>query len=507
MAEDAAPPRRSRGRPKRTTGDYTCDRCGRVMGKPRVHWPGEQLCNSCFYTGMRTYGQCPRCGHDGVRPARARHDDPRPCCLECGGVDPDAYRCRTCAHEGEIYRDGQCARCALRDNLDHLTPQPRRADIKRVRSAMIEALCRAQRPESVMTWMRNADAREILKDLMTGTIACTHESFDEFPHSKTTEHFRSILEQHGLLPRRDHYLAIFEKWLAAKEAAADTPETWAMAYRFATWHHLRRIRAQSVPGDSSEGAVRSAKQEITEVIKFLNWLHHTHARTAQTSTQLDVDQYLQSGPTTRHLIRTFFVWCRANHINTSVEIAHRYAKTTPTLTDEQRLQWIQTLMRGNVTSLHQRVAGLLMLLYAQPLTRVVALEIGDLQLTPTEMRISLGTEPTPVPAPFAVLIYELLEHRPNLQTTGSDTMYLFPGYRPGRHLHAQTVMKELRRLGINLHGARNSALDNLVKLAPPPIVADMLGYSYQVTERHAALAATTYSRYAQSLATTIATVN
>lgn len=79
--------------------------------------------------------------------------------------------------------------------------------------------------------------------------------------------------------------------------------------------------------------------------------------------------------------------------------------------------------------------------------------------------------------------------------------------RPGRHLHAQTAMKELRRLGINLHGARNSALDNLVKLAPPPIVADMLGYSYQVTERHAALATTTYARYAQSLAATIASMN
>ncbi|MCH5645659.1 hypothetical protein [Gordonia sp. ABSL49_1] len=88
------------------------------------------------------------------------------------------------------------------------------------------------------------------------------------------------------------------------------------------------------------------------------------------------------------------------------------------------------------------------------------------------MRIRLGTDPTPVPAPFAVLIYELLEHRPNLQTAGADTMYLFPGYRPGRHLHPQTVMHTLRRLGINVRGSRNSALDNLVALAPAPIVAD-----------------------------------
>ncbi|MCH5645619.1 hypothetical protein [Gordonia sp. ABSL49_1] len=82
--------------------------------------------------------------------------------------------------------------------------------------------------------------------------------------------------------RRDHYLALFEKWLAAKEAAADTPETWAITHRFATWHHLRRIRANSTPGQSSEGAVRNAKQEITEVIKFLNWLHGMHGRTAET---------------------------------------------------------------------------------------------------------------------------------------------------------------------------------------------------------------------------------
>lgn len=471
------------------------------MGKPRVRWPGERLCNSCFYTAMRTFGQCPRCGHDGVLPARARPDNPQPCCLECGGVDPDRYRCSTCNHEGEIYRNGRCARCALRENLERLAPPSRRGEVKRVQTAVIEALCQSQRPESIMTWMRNAEVRTILTGLMTGTIPGTHEALDELPQNKTTEHIRSILEQHGTVPRRDHYLAVFEKWLAAKESAAQSPETWVIAYRFATWHHLRRIRATSVPGDSSEGAVRAAKQEITEVIKFLNWLDRSHGRTAQTATQHDVDQYLQSGPTTRHLIRTFFVWCHANHINTGVEIGHRSAKTTPALTDEQRLQWIKQLMRGDVTSLHQRVAGLLMLIYAQPVTRIVALRVGNLQLTPTELRITLGTEPAPVPAPFAILIYELLEHRPNLQTTGNDTMYLFPGYRPGRHLHAQTVMKELRRHGIDLRGGRNSALGNLVKLAPASIVADMLGYSYQVTERHAALAATTYSRYAQSLAT------
>ncbi|OBA74084.1 hypothetical protein A5777_09280 [Gordonia sp. 852002-10350_SCH5691597] len=469
------------------------------MGKHRVHWPGERLCNSCFYLAMRTFGECPICGHNGVLTARSRANDPRPCCLKCGGINPADYRCTICGHEGEMYRRGQCARCSLRDKLEQLAPPPRRAALKELRTTLIDALTQAQRPESVMTWMRDAQVRALLHGLMTGSIPCTHEALDSIPPSKTVEHIRSILEQHTLLEPRDHYLALFERWLESKQSAADTPEVWATAHRFATWHHLRRIRANSSPRQSSEGSVRSAKQEITEVIKFLNWLNRVHHRTVENATQEDVDQYLKPGPTTRQLIRTFFVWCRALRINTSVTVEHRYARSTPSLTDEDRMRWIRTLMEGDVTSLHQRVAGLLLVLYAQPLSRVVTLQIGDLELTPTEMRISLGSEPTPVPEPFAVLIYELLEHRPNLQTAGADTMYLFPGYRPGRHIGSQTVMHTLRRLGINLRGSRNSALANLVQLAPPPIVADMLGFSCQVTERHAALAATTYARYVSSI--------
>jgi hypothetical protein len=73
--------------------------------------------------------------------------------------------------------------------------------------------------------------------------------------------------------------------------------------------------------------------------------------------------------------------------------------------------------------------------------------------------------------------------------------WLFPGYHPGKHLDAQTIMLRLRKLGINLLGARNSALQNLVAEVPPPLVADLLGYSYQVTQRHADLAAQPWSRY------------
>lgn len=43
-------------------------------------------------------------------------------------------------------------------------------------------------------------------------------------------------------------------------------------------------------------------------------------------------------------------------------------------------------------------------------------------------------------------------------------------------------MMRIRDLGVDLLGARNAALRSLVTEAPPPLVAEMLGYSYAVTQ-------------------------
>ncbi|AUN40660.1 hypothetical protein [Tsukamurella tyrosinosolvens] len=54
-------------------------------------------------------------------------------------------------------------------------------------------------------------------------------------------------------------------------------------------------------------------------------------------------------------------------------------------------------------------------------------------------------------------------------------------------------------MGLTLLAGRTSSLRTLVQRAPAPIVADMIGYSYQVTARHSDLAAVTYARYASEI--------
>ena len=270
--------------------------------------------------------------------------------------------------------------------------------------------------------------------------------------------------------------------------------------QFATWYHLRRLRKASTPGQRSDAATRYAKQEITEAIKFLAWLHSTHQRTVVTCLQQDVNEWLVSGPTTRSKVRNFFAWAKKARLNTSVQIARQQPPPSRAITQEQRLAWLKELLSGEPDSLAYRVTGVLLLLYAQPLTKIAALPIDAVSSTDGETRILLGQEPIPVPQPFAGLLNTHIRNRPNLSTTGglAATPWLFPSSRPGRHLGPQFIMKRLRNLGINLLGARDTALQSLVVETPPPLVAELLGYSNNVTQLHAEIAAQPWAAYVTS---------
>ncbi len=146
---------------------------------------------------MRTHGLCPTCGHDGVLPGRRNRADPRPVCMTCAGI-PGNFTCTICQCEGEMYRRGQCARCALRDDLCKiLLHHP--ADLTAMQT-LIEVLCGVDRPESILTWKRNIEVLQPLGGITSGAIPLTHDGLTAAGRGKHVSHLRSILEHHGLLP-------------------------------------------------------------------------------------------------------------------------------------------------------------------------------------------------------------------------------------------------------------------------------------------------------------------
>jgi hypothetical protein len=55
------------------------------------------------------------------------------------------------------------------------------------------------------------------------------------------------------------------------------------------------------------------------------------------------------------------------------------------------------------------------------------------------------------------------------RNSGPARPWLFPSTLAGRHLHTNTVMDRLRDLGVNLLGARNRAIGELVLEVPPSL--------------------------------------
>ncbi len=112
----------------------------------------------------------------------------------------------------------------------------------------------------------------------------------------------------------------------------------------------------------------------------------------------------------------------------------------------------------------------LMLLYAQPVMRIAALKTTTIILTPQELRISLGAEPIPVPQPFAGCLDSACTTglTSALPATARPVVGCSRAPNPDKHVEAQYVMKRLRRFAVNLLGARNSDLQNLVAEVPLP---------------------------------------
>ncbi|MCW4355216.1 hypothetical protein ONR57_18080 [Hoyosella sp. YIM 151337] len=112
-----------------------------------------------------------------------------------------------------------------------------------------------------------------------------------------------------------------------------------------------------------------------------------------------------------------------------------------------------------------RVAAMLLLLYAQPVTRICSLRLDDVVTSPADVSIRFTSEAVAVPEPFGTLVRDYLPHRRNTNTASNpQSPWLFPGYTPGRHIHPQYLMQQIRKLGINLQGALNRAIRELVSI-------------------------------------------
>lgn len=468
-----------------------CARCQRSGVRFATTWPEGRICRRCYQRATRIHGTCASCGATRLLPGLISSE---PSCVDCAGIPKD-FHCTRCGREDEPVRRGLCAHCCLADDLTVLLADDN-GDLSSIVRPLFDALTTQTIARSATIWLTtNPDAKQLLRDLATGTAPLTHDTFTAHPSPSKVSFLRQLCIEHGLLERVNLDIERFQAWvdqMTATEPASDG----RLIRQFARWVHVQRMHALDTAGKMRKGTFLSAKQSTSTAIGFLRHLRE-RGHTPSECVQTDVDDWLAGGPTTRSLARTFVRWGVKNGHIAPVEFPYRVAKTQPMITQQQRLQHLRTLVGTYVESeTAEQVAGVLFLLYAQPLTRIARMRLAQVADAGDRLTVTITADELIVPAPFDEIVRAHLKNLPNTNTSAHrNSQWLFPGTRPGEPMHQSTMMNKLRDRGIDLRGARNAALRTLVLEMPAPIVADSLGYSYKVANQHRTAAGAVQTDY------------
>jgi hypothetical protein len=206
--------------------------------------------------------------------------------------------------------------------------------------------------------------------------------------------------------------------------------------------------------------------------------------------------------TTRGRVISLLRWAHARGLIAQLAIPRTVKPPAyRTLSHNQRHTLITRLIRDETLDLRDRVAGLLVLLYGQPIARIARLCTTDVVQHDNEILLRLATEPVVIVEPLATLLRALADNPPGRAVTGATTSpWLFPGKLVGEPLRPERLQRRLAASGVRGLPSRASAVLALAREVPTPVLAEMLGYDHDIAAAWARLAAADYARYAASRA-------
>ena len=140
----------------------------------------------------------------------------------------------------------------------------------------------------------------------------------------------------------------------------------------------------------------------------------------------------------------------------------------------------------------------MVLVFAQPISRLVLLRTDDVATIGATVTIRFGSENAEIPEPLGSLVLTLKAQPRGLATTAvtSQTEWLFPGLMVGSELSSERMRLRLAALGIRGRAGRGSALLRLARELPAPILADLLGIAESTADDWVRAAGGDWARYA-----------
>lgn len=398
-------------------------------------------------------------------------------CWRCGTVPP-----------GRPGRHPTCSPCRLGARLRRLlddgsgAPHPQLAPL-------IDHLSADPDPRGMLAWLSRPHVVGLLAALASGQTPLAHDGLHSWPHQVAARRLRHHLMAAGILPDLDPRLCDIEAWLHRRlDQLAEHPHEQLLR-QFAVWHQLPRLRATAARRPLRTNAHQYATHQFIQAQMFLTWLHDQQIRPGQLR-QADLDTWHATHRVhQRHSVRGFLLWAinRGELPRHLVAPQQAYQPGTP-ITQQRRLTLLRRFTTDTTAPLPLRVAACLVLLYAQPLSRIHRLTVHDIVDHDGETLIRLGDPPTPVPGPFATMLRDLA-------ATAPPTGWLIPGLFAPRPAHHTVLQRQLKDLGVPIQQARVATLRQLVLQAPAPVIAEALGFHQTTTTRQHTHAGGTWNRY------------
>lgn len=511
-----------------------CGRCGKVSSVARRNDGGQPICQNCWHRDPRSWKPCAKCGNSrrvaavteagpvcqSCRPgpalacsicrsagagrigisratgtpvcercrkrwitcSRCGTGAPlkggtlgEPLCAHCLNPDPAFWkRCAACQVTWQL-SVAECTRCSLDRRLKQaFTPAGGTAapELGRLR----EALVGVGRPDLMLDWLNKPGVRRTLQ-AVAARGAVTHEALDMLPPGRTLAYVRSMLVAAGAIPARDERLTALETWITQAIGRHPDPGHRRVLHGYAVWHHLRRLRGRLDGRPASRQQVKNVHDQVTAAAAFLDWLQE-RGLTLGACTQAELDQWLAG--TSGYLARSanFVRWAVARrHASRLTAPAPRWAGPSGPLDQDRRWADARRLLHEETCPAADRVAGLLIVLYAQKLNVITALTAEHVLQEDDRTLLRLGSRPIALPAPLDALVGALAAGRraPGSSLLSVPSPWLFPGRWPGSALTEDALAKRLHALGISPRQSRSTALFTLAADVPAAILAKTLG--------------------------------
>ena len=467
----------------------TCSVCGDTTPCGTSRITGQPWCPAC----QHRRAACSACGRHAAIASGTLAD---PLCADC--TPPAAWAdCPACSDPGHP-SPGQCARCLINTRLAELMG-PASRPLPPGLQALRNELATAEHPVTATRWLTKPAIAPVLSDLASGRMPLTHQAFDELPATPALAHLRQTLVAVGALPQRDEELIRLEVFLAALADSQPGTERRQLLHRYLIWHLIRRLRSRNNGRPATRQQSLTIRRLARGAVAFLDWLN-ARDLTLSSCQQADLDQWRADGSAVyRQEAGRFIRWARGSKLTAGYLAASpRWNGPARLLDHQHRWDIARQLLHDASLKPEDRLAGLLVLLYAQGPTAISRMTLSQVQADETSVRLCLGRTPVQLPEPLATLARTAAANRKGHATIGAaqPSHWLFPGGQPGRPVSTARLTERLADLGIRPGQARSTALFQLAAEIPAAILARTLGIHTDVAVTWQRLSAGDWTTYA-----------